>query len=49
MRAAVGCGETDRGNVKEGIVVGNAGGGNPRSHGSKVILLSHALGVEPSP
>ena len=37
-RAAVECGETD---VREEIVVGNACGGKPSSHGSKVILLSH--------
>ena len=48
MRAAVDCGETDRGDVREEIVVGNASGGKPGSHGSKVILLSHVLGVEPS-
>ena len=46
MRAAVDCRETDRGDVKEEIVVGNACGEKPSSHGSKVILLSH---VEPSP
>ena len=33
--------ETDQGNVREEIVVGNVCGGNPGSHGSKVILLSH--------
>ena len=42
VRAAVGSGETDRGEVREEIVVGNASGGKPGSHGSKVILLSHA-------
>ena len=41
-RAAVGCGETDRGVAREEIVVGNACGGKPVSHGSKAILLSHA-------
>ena len=41
MRAAVDCRETDRGNVKEETVVGNACGGKPGSYGSKVILLSH--------
>ena len=46
VRAAVDCRETDRGDVKEEIVVGNACGEKPGSHGSKVILLSH---VEPSP
>ena len=40
MRAAVDCGEMDQGDVREEIVVGNAGGGKPGSHGSKVILLS---------
>ena len=41
MRAAVGCGEMDQGDVKEETVVGNACGGKPGSHGSKAILLSH--------
>ena len=41
VRAAVDCGETDRGDVREKIVVGNACGGKPGSHGNKVILLSH--------
>ena len=41
MRAAVDCMETDLGDVREEIVVGNAYGGKPGSHGSKVILLSH--------
>jgi len=40
-RAAADCGETDQGDVREEIVVGNACGGKLRSHGSKVILLSH--------
>ena len=40
-RAAVDCEETDQGDVREKIVVGNACGGKPDSHGSKVILLSH--------
>ena len=40
-RAAVDCGETDGGDVREEIVVGNACGGKPGSHGSKAILLSH--------
>ena len=34
--------ETDQGDVREEIVVGNACGGKQGSHGSKVILLSHA-------
>ena len=40
-RAAVDWRETDPGDVKEEIVVGNACGGKPGSHGSKAILLSH--------
>ena len=48
-RAAVDCRETDQRDVREEIVVGNASGGKPGSHGSKVILLSHVLGVKPSP
>ena len=40
-RAAVDCREMDRGDVREDIVVGNACGGKPGSHGSKAILLSH--------
>ena len=39
-RAAVDCRETDGGDVREETVAGNACGGNPGSHGSKVILLS---------
>ena len=39
---ALDCGETDQGDVREEIMVGNAGGGNPGSHGNKAILLSHA-------
>ena len=35
-------GEADRGGVTEEIVVGNACGGKPGSHGNKVIQLSHA-------
>jgi len=35
--------------VREEIVVGNACGGKPGSHGSKAILLSHMEWVEPSP
>ena len=49
VRAAVDCREMDRGDVREDIVVGNACGGKPGSHGSKAILLSHTEGVEPSP
>ena len=40
-RAAVDCGETDQGEVREEIMVGNACGGKPGSHGKKAILLSH--------
>ena len=35
--------------MREEIVVGNAYGGNSGSRGSKVIQLSHAEVVEPSP
>ena len=42
MRAALDCREMDRGGVREEILVGNACGGTPGSHGSKAILLSHA-------
>ena len=49
MKVALDCRETDRGDVREEIVVGNACGGKPGSHGSKAILLSHAEGMEPSP
>ena len=34
VRAAVDCGETDQGDVREGTVVGNACGRKPGSHGS---------------
>ena len=47
-KAVVDLGETDGGHVREEIVVGNACGGKPGSHGSKVIQLSHAYGVDPS-
>ena len=42
MRAGVDCRETDLGEVREEIVVGNAYRGKLGSHGSKAILLSHA-------
>ena len=42
--AAVDCGGTDGGDVREKIVMGNACGGKPGSHGSKAILLSHVGG-----
>ena len=48
-RAAVDCRETDRGDVREEIVVANVCRGKPGSHGIKVILQSHKTGVEPSP
>ena len=40
-RAAVDCGEMDQGDVREEIVVGNAGGGKAGRPGSKAILLNH--------
>ena len=49
MRAAVDRGETDEGDVREEILVGNACGGRPGSHGNKAILLSHTKGVESLP
>ena len=42
VRAVVDCREMDKGDVRREIVVGNAFGGKLGSHGSKVILLSHA-------
>ena len=41
-RAAVDCWETDKGDVREEIVMRNGCGGKPGTHGSKAILLSHA-------
>ena len=41
MRAVVDCRETDRGDVREEIVVGNACREKPGSHRCKAILLSH--------
>ena len=41
VRAAIDCRETDRWDVREEIVVGNAHRGKPGSQGSKTILLSH--------
>ena len=41
VRDAIDFRETDDGEVREEIVVQNAGGGKPGSHGSKGILLSH--------
>ena len=40
-RSAVDCGEMDPGEVREKIVMGNACGGKPGSHGSKAILLNY--------
>ena len=41
VRDAVDFRETDGREVREEVVVQNASGGKPGSHGSKVILLSH--------
>ena len=41
MKVAVDCGEMNQGDVREEIVLGNACGGKPGSHGSKAMLLSH--------
>ena len=41
VMAAVDCGETDRGEGRREIVMGNACGGKLGSHGSKAILLNH--------
>ena len=41
MKATVDCEETDRGGMREEIVVGTACGGKLGSHGSKEILLSY--------
>ena len=49
MRAAIDYREMNLGDVREEIMVGNACRGKPSSHGSKVMLLSHMYGVEPSP
>ena len=49
MRADVECGEMGPGDMREEIVVGNAGGEKAGSHASKAILLSHIYGVESSP
>ena len=48
-RAAVDCRETDLGDVREEMVVGNICGEKSSSHGSKAIQLSHVLGVNPPP
>ena len=49
VRAAVDCGETDQGDVREEIMVGNAYGRKPGSRESKAISLSHTYGLKPSP
>ena len=41
MRGAIDCGEMNLEDVKKEIVMGNACGGKPGSHGSKAVLLSH--------
>ena len=41
VRAAVGFGDTDQGDLREEMVVGNACGGKLGSHGSKAVWLSH--------
>ena len=41
MRAAVDCGETDRGDMREETEVGNACGEKAGSDGNKAVLLSH--------
>ena len=41
VRAAVDWGETNGRDVRQEIVVGNACGRKPGSHGSKAIPLSH--------
>ena len=41
MRAAVDYKEMDQRDIREEIVVGNACGGKPGSHGRKAILLGH--------
>ena len=41
VMVTVDCRETDRGEVREKIVMGNAFGGKPGSHGRKAVPLSH--------
>jgi len=41
VRSADDCVETALGDRRQEIVVGNACGGKPGSHGGKIILLSH--------
>ena len=40
-RDAVHCRETDREDVREEVLVENASGGKPGSHGSKAVMPSH--------
>ena len=49
MKAAVYCGEMERGVVREETVVGYICGEKPGSHSSKAISLSHMYGVKQSP
>ena len=42
VRAAVDCEETNRGDVREEFVVGNACGGKPGRLGGMEMLLCHA-------
>ena len=44
VRGAVGCGETDWGDVREEIMVGNTSGGKPSSHGKGVTAESSVGG-----
>ena len=48
VRSAVDYGEMAHRDVREEIAVGNTFGEKLGSHGSKVTVLSHVLGVEPS-
>ena len=48
-RAAVDRGEMDLRDVREAMMVGNIWGEKSSTHGSKAILLSHVLWVEPPP
>ena len=42
MRAAVDCGETDGGDMREETEVENACGGKLGNYGSKAVLLNYA-------
>ena len=48
-RASVDCGQMDPGDVSEEIVVGNARGGKPGSHGNKAIVLQSQEPQEQTP